>query len=310
MIQALKTGLMIGMIILGVTASASAQTSQEAKEVSAEAMKQLPKGGSEEALFNTLNETLEENRKIRATMKEVQQALQKKTIENEDLKTELRKLEALALERNRELGLKVADLDKQIQASKDAAAAFDAEKAEFRTEKKKILEETRQSQTENSRLRKMLANSVLEEEKETIVQMARENGAVAERAQSRVTQLNTENQTFRANLAAAYYEMGNLYFKIKSYPEAVAAYKKVLEYDPANSWAYHNLAVIEDYYLNDRNAAYEHYQLYLNYKPVEEEAAEVRRRVLDLNLLQKVNPGTPLEKDFDKLHHESRNAKL
>lgn len=301
-----KSVFVCGLLVLGAGNFARAQ---EPPAVS-ETMKPPVKGGSEEALFNTLNETLEENRKIRVSMKEIQQALQKKTIESEDLKSELRKLEALALERNRELGSKVKELDQEIQASKEAAAAFEAEKTEFRAEKKKILEEARQSQTENSRLRKMLANSVMEEEKETIVAMARENGAVAEKAQGRVTQLNNENQAFRSDLAAAYYEMGNLYFKVKSYPEAVAAYQKVIQYDPANSWAYHNLAVIQDYYLNDRNAAYENYQLYLNYKPMDEQASEVRRRVLDLNLLQKVSPKNPLEKDFDKLHHESRNAKL
>lgn len=301
-----KSMFVCGLLVLGVGSAAQAQQPQSA----AESLQPPVKGGSEEALFNTLNETLEENRKIRVSMKEIQQALQKKTIESEDLKSELRKLEALALERNRELGAKVKELDKEIQASKEAAAAFDAEKTEFRAEKKKILEETRQSQTENSRLRKMLANSVMEEEKETIVAMARENGAVAEKAQGRVTQLNNENQAFRSDLAAAYYEMGNLYFKVKSYPEAVVAYQKVIQYDPANSCAYHNLAVIQDYYLNDRNAAYENYQLYLNYKPMDEQASEVRRRVLDLNLLQKVAPKNPLEKDFDKLHNESRNPKL
>ncbi len=302
----IKNVLVCGLLVLGMGSFTQAQ---EPTSVS-ETMQPPVKGGSEEALFNTLNETLEENRKIRVSMKEIQQALQKKTIESEDLKSELRKLEALALERNRELGSKVKELDQEIQASKEAAAAFEAEKTEFRADKKKILEETRQSQTENSRLRKMLANSVMEEEKETIVAMARENGAVAEKAQGRVTQLNNENQSFRADLAASYYEMGNLYFKVKSYPEAVAAYQKVIQYDPANSWAYHNLAVIQDYYLNDRNAAYENYQLYLNYKPMDEQASEVRRRVLDLNLLQKVSPKNPLEKDFDKLHNESRNPKL
>lgn len=302
----IKNVLVCGLLVLGMGSFTQAQEPPARSET----MQPPVKGGSEEALFNTLNETLEENRKIRLSMKEIQQALQKKTIESEDLKSELRKLEALALERNRELGSKVKELDQEIQASKEAAAAFEAEKAEFRADKKKILEETRQSQTENSRLRKMLANSVMEEEKETIVAMARENGAVAEKAQSRVTQLNNENQSFRADLAASYYEMGNLYFKVKSYPEAVAAYQKVIQYDPANSWAYHNLAVIQDYYLNDRNAAYENYQLYLNYKPMDEQASEVRRRVLDLNLLQKVSPKNPLEKDFDKLHNESRNPKL
>ena len=37
--------------------------------------KKVPKGDNEETLFNTLNDTLEENRKVRIAMKELQLAL-------------------------------------------------------------------------------------------------------------------------------------------------------------------------------------------------------------------------------------------
>jgi tetratricopeptide (TPR) repeat protein len=268
------------------------------------------KGENEETLFNTLNEALEENRKVRIAMKELQQALQQKTIESEDLKSELRKLESLALERNRELGQKVKDLDAQIKTTNETAAKFELEKDEFTRDKKRIKDEMRASQMENSKLRKMLANSVLQDEEDAILQTARENSEVAKKAQERVIQLNTENQTFKNDIATVYYQMGNVLFQVKRYPEAAEAYKKVIAYDPSNSWSYHNLAVIEDYYLNDPTAAYEHYQLYLNYKPADEDAQEVRRRILDLNMLDKIAPMTPLKKDFDKFHQESTRAKL
>ncbi len=296
-------------LILG--GAAGAATDQKVPQVTpAETRKEASKGENEETLFNTLNEALEENRKVRLAMKEMQLALQKKTIETEDLKSELRKLESLALERNRELGQKVKDLDSQIKTTNETASKFELEKDEFTREKKRIKEESRSSQLENSKLRKMLANAVLQDEEDAILTTARENSEVARKAQERVIQLNTENQTFKNDIATVYYQMGNILFQVKRYPEAAEAYKKVIGYDQANSWAYHNLAVIEDFYLNDSSAAYEHYQLYLNYKPAGEDAQEVRRRVLDLNMLNKISPVTPLKGDFDKFHQESSRAKL
>ncbi len=283
-----------------------AQNSSEPTAVKRDAAK----GDNEETLFNTLNETLEENRKIRVAMKELQQALQKKTIEAEDLKSELRKLEALALERNHELGQKVKDLDDQIKASADKSAKFEIEKDEFMKEKKAIKEESHAKELENIKLRKMLGNSVLRDEQEELLKTARENSEMAKQSQEQIIKLNTENQTFKNELATAYYQSGDILFQVKRYGEAVEAYQKVISYDPANSWAYHNLAVIEDYYLNQPQLAYQHYQLYLNYKPADEAAQDVRRRILDLNLLDKVAPTTPLKRDFDKMHRESTNAKF
>jgi len=272
--------------------------------------REAAKNDSEETLFNTLNETLEENRKVRVAMKDMQQALQQKTIESEDLKSELRKLEGLALERNRELGTKVKELDNQIKETAGTATKFEIEKDEFIKEKVRIKKESQINQLENAKLRKMLSNTVLKDEQDELLKTARENSEMAHRAQEQVIKLNTENQVFKNDLATAYYQSGNILFSVKRYGEAVEAYLKVISYDPANSWAYHNLAVIEDYYLNQPKLAYEHYQLYLNYKPASEGAQEVRRRVLDLNMLQKVEPTTPLKRDFDKIHRESNNAKL
>lgn len=301
--QAIYFGIMFLMICpVWLTAQTTA-SSESAKKI-------MAKGEGEETLFNTLNETLEENRKIRIGMKELQQALQKKTIESEDLKSELRKLESLALERNRELGDKVKDLDSQIQATKEAEAKFQTEKEEFLADRKKIKEESHAMQLENSKIRKMLANAVLQDEEDEILAVARENSESAKKAQARVIALNTENQSLKNEIANAYYQVGNTLFQIKRYNEAAEAYKKVISADPANAWAYHNLAVIEDYYLNQPNEAYEHYQLYLTYKPAAEEAAEIRRRLLDLNMLDKVSPATPLSRDFDRLHQGSRNTHL
>lgn len=270
-----------------------------------------PKAGDDvESLFATLNETLEENRKIRTSLKEVQQTLQGKIVENQDLKKEMGKLESLALERNRELTGETKDLKQQIKDSEAAMQKFETEKRLFYKEKERIEKESIQIKDENEKLRKTLATSVLEEEKEAILKAVKENGMAAQKAEARIAQVNIENQIQKNELIAAQYQMGNVLFQMKRYPEAVAAYKKVIERDPTNAWAYHNMAVIEDYYLNDSKSAYIHYQRYLDYKALDEEAGEVRRRVLDLNFLSKLAPETPLKNDFEKFHQETRNAKI
>ena len=125
------------MLSLIVSSSVWAQNSLAEKVMKREAAK----NDNEETLFNTLNETLEENRKVRVAMKDMQQALQQKTIESEDLKSELRKLEGLALERNRELGTKIKELDNQIQETAGTATKFEIEKNEFIKEKIRIKKE-------------------------------------------------------------------------------------------------------------------------------------------------------------------------
>ncbi|HRK62115.1 MAG TPA: tetratricopeptide repeat protein [Candidatus Omnitrophota bacterium] len=270
----------------------------------------VAQNASEETLFYTLNETLEENRKIRVSLKEMQQAYEKRTIENEELKAELKKLEGLALERNRELLNQTKALEMKLKETEASAVTAAQDHKQFNEEKEKILAEINQAQAENEKLRTLLANSILEEEKEALMRAAQQNGVAAQKAHDQLTRLNQENQAYKNNVSEAYYEMGNVLFQIRKYPEAAANYRKVIEHDPAHAWAYYNLAVLEDYYLNNAKSAYEHYQLYLNYKPVEEEAGEVRRRILDLNLIQKMTPTSPLKSDFDSYHKETNNPKF
>lgn len=272
--------------------------------------RETPKTENVETLFSTLNETLEENRKIKTGLKELQQSFQKKTIENEELKKELKKLEGLALERNRELSDRAKELEGKLKGSETSAQEFLKEKERFDQEKNQVRQESAIIQEENKKLKQTLASSVLEEEKASIIKIAKENGDAARKAGTSMVHLNAENQKMKNNLAAVQYEMGNVYFLLKRYSDSVKAYSRVLEYDPANAWAYHNMAVIEDYYLGDSQAAYAHYQQYLNYKPLDEEAQEIRRRVLDLNLLQKVSPDNPLKSDFDQVHKETRNPAI
>lgn len=300
------TAVMLSWCVLTAANAAEKSTAAESDRV----MDMTPKNASEETLFYTLNETLEENRKIRISLKEIQQAYEKKTIENEDLKNELKKLEGLALERNRELLTQTRQLESRLKDTQKAAEMVKEEQEQFQEEKESILAKVDATEEENQKLKAVLADSILETEKQEILEAVEKNGEAAIIAQKRLSELNRENQEYKNNISAAYYEMGNVLFQIRQYEEAAENYRKVISMDPAHAWAHHNLAVIEDYYLNDSDSAYEHYQLYLNYKPIGEEAQEVRRRVLDLNLLQKMSTTSPLKSDFDRYHRETGNAKL
>ena len=132
----------------------------------------VAQNASEETLFYTLNETLEENRKIRVSLKEIQQAYEKKTIENEELKTELKKLEGLALERNRELLNQTKALEMKLKETEASAVTAAEDHKQFNEEKEKVLAEINNAQAENEKLRNLLSTSILEEEKEALKEAA------------------------------------------------------------------------------------------------------------------------------------------
>lgn len=300
------------VFILFITAAGSAHAQQQPQQSkNSQAPSAMPsKNQGEDTLFKTLNDTLEENRKIRTALKDLQQAYEKRTLESEDLKREMKRLESLALERNRELMDKAKQLEQKLKEAESANQVFADDKKEFENQKEAVRKETDEVRIENDKLRLLLANSILEEEKGEILKAAKENGKVAKRARKEFAELKSTNQDYQHRLAEAHYERGNALFQLQRYTEAAEAFRKVLELDPVNSSALHNLAVVEDYYLGDSKSAYMHYQRYLNYKPVDEAAEEVRRRILDLNLLQRVEPQTPLKSDFEEIHKETRNAKI
>lgn len=259
-----------------------------------------------QALLTTLNETLEENRKIRETLKGLQQSVEEKTIENKRLNGQIQDLEALSIQGNKQLTDKVVQLQTKLKETSDAVKSSESDKKSFENEKQKILDEIEHLRDENKKIKELLKTSVLQEEKDRLMKLISHNEDATMRAVQKLAEQNSENQQMKQELDSAYYNLGNTLFKLRDYQGAVAQYEKAIEWNPTNAWAHHNIAVIYDYYLFKEDLAVLHYQKYLDYKPAKEEAHEIRRRILDLSMLKKVAPTNPLEMDFKAFHKQDK----
>ena len=78
----------------------------------------MPEGQNVEKLLYTLNETLQENRKIRQSMRDLQEAFEKVTLEKSDVAEQMRKVEKMAIQRNKETGQRIDELNAQLEKSK------------------------------------------------------------------------------------------------------------------------------------------------------------------------------------------------
>jgi len=85
-----------------------------------------------------------------------------------------------------------------------------------------------------------------------------------------------------------HYNVGNFYFRNKSYQEAVEEYKKALLYQPKDADIHYNLAVVSDEYLGDRKTSLTHYKRYLSLIPPGDESRRIEQRILDLELYETV----------------------
>ncbi len=257
-----------------------------------------------QTLLSTLNETLEENRKIRESLKTLQQSLEEKTVENSRLTGQIQKLETVSIQGSKQLTEKVEQLQSELNKSAETIQKSEAEKQAFDKGKQQILDEMEQLQKENKKIGELLKSSLLKEEKEELLKLIQHNEKAALGAVNRVAEVNAVNEKIRQELDEAYFKLGNSLFEMRNFEGAAAEYKRALQWNPANAWAHHNLGIVYDYYLNQTDLALIQYQKYIDYEAAPEKAGEIRRRILDINLLKKVTPDTPLKNDFDDFHKD------
>ncbi len=265
-----------------------------------------PKTENIETVLSTLKETLEENLKIRKNTKALQEAFEKAVFENDNLKNQIRQLETQTSEERQKLNNKIAALGNQLREASGNDEHLQSEKKRALGVKENLERQRDELNKENERLKKILSDSILKKEKEELITLLKNNHESTEEAFKKFSDVNRENQQLKEELAQNNFAMGNIYFGQRNYEAALELYQKTLEWNPAFAWAHHNMGIIYDYYLDDRGAAVSHYEKYLNYKAPEEQGQEIRRRILDLNLLDKVSPDMPLKPDFEKLYKESR----
>lgn len=253
-----------------------------------------------EKLMSTMNETLEENRRIRQSMRELQAAFEKVTLEKSDLLQEMSRTQRLAQLKAQEAGARADDLSSELEKAKKEIGQLQRENQETVTKKKDVETQLKELDQKKNVLQETLKGAILEKERDEIQERIRQNDAVVEKTLSGVSDMNRENETLRLQLIESYFDLGNLFYDIGRYEEAIAQYGRVLEWNPNHAWAHHNLAVIYDYHFKQIPKAIQHYQAYLHLKLASEEAKEVRIRVWDLEHLSDLRPDPPLNRDFQK----------
>ena len=267
----------------------------------------LPDGQNTEKLLYTLNETLQENRRIRQSMRDLQSAFEKVTLEKSDIVDQMKKVEQLAIQRNQEIGRKSEDLGAQLDNSKKEIEKLQVENKASVENKLELEQKLEAISTENTKMQGLLKSAILTPERDQILQRMKDNDKSVQEAVAQASSLDGENITLKEQLVQSYFELGNMLYDLGRYEDAAVQYLNVLEWDPNYAWAHHNLAVIYDFRLHKIPEAAAHYRKYLHLKSPNEEAEEARMRLWDLTQLSKVTPPWPLKEDFEKYQKMPRS---
>ena len=292
--------LALGMGALPVFAAGKTENKPAGKSTPQGNVPELLDGQNTEKLLYTLNETLQENRRIRQSMRDLQTAFEKVTLEKSDISEQMKKVEQLAIQRNNEIGKKNEDLGAQLERSKKEMETLQATSSASAEQKLEMEKKLREVNAENAKMQELLKNAILTSERDHIVEQMKENNEAVQKTVLQISSLDGENIALKQRLIQAYFDLGNLFYDLGRYEDAVSQYMHVLEWDPYHAWAHHNLAVIYDFHLREIPLAREHYQKYLKLKLPSEEAGEARMRLWDLTQLTKVTPAQPLKEDFER----------
>lgn len=262
-------------------------------------------GQNIEKLLYTLNETLEENRKIRQSMRDLQSAFEKVAIEKSDLEVRMKRVENQAEQRVKAAGAQVGELKKEVDASKTEIDRLLSEQKSASAVKRDVEDRLHAADQENAHLKDVLKGAVLQAERDQVMERIRKNNEEVDNAVLIVAGTQAENRELREQLVRSYFDLGNTFYGLGRYEEAVAQYRNVLLWNPNHAEANHNLGIIYDYHFKKLHEARYFYQNYLNLKSPGEAANEVRIRLFELNQLAKLEPVYPLKKDFKEMF-ESR----
>ncbi len=96
--------------------------------------------------------------------------------------------------------------------------------------------------------------------------------------------MDPQDQNFRAELAKAHYNMGNIYFERGEYQRAVVEYYQAVDLTPNDPDTHYNLAFVSGEYLGDQETALKHYQWYLYLKPNADDASSVKEKIMEAKL--------------------------
>lgn len=261
-------------------------------------------------VMTTLNQTLEENRRVRKELEDLEVAYRRVAVENNLLSTQLRQLQEGAIpaaeQARAEQEGRVQGLERELAEKREAYERLARERAALRDRHSGSRRKLAQLRRQKARLAGTLSSAILEGERDTYLELirgAQESGTIALRE---ISAAKSENERLRQDLVEMHFQLGNVMFERKDYGGAVREYEGALALDPEDPWVNHNLAVVYDYYLDDNPSAIRHYSKFLKLQPVAEEARRIRERVLELELFKAVVPGPPLALEFNRTHKKLR----
>ncbi len=263
-----------------------------------------PEGQNVEKILYTLNETLKENRRVRQNMRDLQDSYEKLTAEKNDLALQAQQTQSGGGAKEREISSQVETLKSELEASRKEIAKLEGGSLDTAVQRQEITAKNQELNDTNEKLKGLLNQSVLEPERSRIIDVAKKNEESVKNSVGMVAGVNSENLSLKDQLVGACFDLGNVYYDLGRYEDAIGQYKKALHLNPKLAWAYHNLAIIYDYHLAKQIEARTYYQQYLNLKPPSEESKKIRMRLWDLNQLSRVAPDEPLKRDFEKMQKE------
>ncbi|MEI7947569.1 MAG: tetratricopeptide repeat protein, partial [bacterium] len=207
-------------------------------------------------------------------------------------------VEKLAIQRNQDVGRQVNELNVQLAQSKKELDELQSS-GKFSVDQKNELEKKVEAlSAENAKALASVKIAILPEERDQIVARMEQNDVAVKNAMGQISSLDRENVTLKEQVIQSYFDLGNMFYDLGRYQEAVAQYLHVLEWNPQHAWAHHNLAVIYDYHLHRVNDAIVQYRAYMNVKLASEEARESRMRLWDLEQTKSIAPAYPLKKEY------------
>ncbi len=251
-----------------------------------------------EVLLKTMNEVLEENRKIREQLTGNEDSLQKMAKENDLLRSQVRRLKRVEADAGSKEKERAEALEKNVKEMEVRLASLETENQKLNEIKTYNEQQIPELEKETERLKKLLDTAILEEERVDYLNLIENAQEMADRSFEELKTTKKKAELLNRNFGDAYYKLGNMLFDMKDFENAIASYRKALEANPMDPWVHHNLGIIYDYYIHDDKQAIYHYRQYLQQKPMDEEANKIRERVLDLQLKKNMVPEDPLQKDF------------
>ena len=254
-----------------------------------------------QAPIEMVNDTLEENRKLKKDIASVQGGFERMAIENNLLKSKARTLERRLDQKDEEkkgtlsiVKMKQDEIGTMKQQSDEIQKKYLAER-----------DKVKKAQEQISQLEEKIKSAILESERDEYrakIQMLKGQADGAVREVSRVAASQTGLQ---AELGQTYFRLANQLFEERKFGESAEFYEKALHYNPRLSYAHYNLGVVYDFYLNDNQKAIAHYRSFLSLEPEDDSSGKVKERMVSLELIKNLVPDMPLRLDFNELHKKS-----